>query len=215
MGWYGGQDGAQRARIRASISEALYRFRGGSSAGFQSRKCFTSLDDNKNHDAINLLVQHPSSQDDIIASINGEGGCDAIAVACSHHLNDLTKISDAVCQTLRGIFIFTTINVTDKDLLQLIRRCPNLDRLTLAGVDEFGEPFLKNLFTENLLANLKFLEVSHCDDDAISAMVSSPKLSSRTFRWPSPKITNDGFVRLVAAGGAKELTCIKVRIILS
>jgi len=94
---------------------------------------------------------------------------------------------------------------------KFIRRCPNLKSLSLVQVDNFDKAFLKNLFESNLVPKLEFLEVSHANDNGVAAMHTAPKLHQIVFRWPNPSITDDGFKRLVANGGAANLVAIVVR----
>lgn len=155
------------------------------------------------------MIHNPTSQADIVAAVNEADPPEALAVAFSHYMQDLSEVTDAASQTLKGLFLFGTVKLPKQALLDFVRRTPNLSSLTLASVDYYDAAFLHELFYKGLLGNLKFLEVSHANDVAIGAMVKAPLLSRIVFRWPDPKVSNEGFSRLVEWGGGKELRAIQ------
>lgn len=214
MGWYGGQDGARRLRSRNAVADSFARFEAslGSSDNVEMKDFTNNLHDNRNYDVIKNILVDPTPQDSLIEQINASTKDKvAIAIAFSHSLQTFDDISDQICQRLQGLYLFGTVNVKKEDLLRFIRRCPSLKSLMLACVDDFAEPFLKTLFDETLLPKLEFLEVSNANNDAIAAMHTAPNLRKIVFRWPDPGISDAGFERLVANGGAKNLVAISVR----
>jgi hypothetical protein len=216
MGWYRDKNSARRVEARTEVAEALSRFQASIVSGTECQvdlKDFTgNVQDNYNFKVIPQILVDPTPQDTLIEKVN-ETTEDmvAIAIAFSHYLQKFDGVSEQVCHSLQGLFLFGTINVDSEDLIQFIRRCPNLKSLSLVQVDNFDKAFLTNLFDSNLVPKLEFLEVSHANDNGIAAMHTAPKLHQIVFRWPDPSITDDGFKRLVANGGAANLVAIAVR----
>lgn len=217
MGWYRDRNSARRVEARNEVAEAFSRFQASIVSSITEcqvdLKDFTvNLRDNHNFNIIPQILVDPTPQDALIEKINDTTKDKvAIAIAFSHSLQTFDGISDQVCKRLQGVYLFGIINVETEDLLQFIRRCPNLKSLSLIQVDNFDKAFLKNLFDSISFPKLEFLEVSNANDDAIAAMHTAPKLRNIVFRWPDPSITDDGFKRLVANGGAKNLVAIAVR----
>lgn len=73
--------------------------------------------------------------------------------------------------------------------------------------------FVQSIFEANLLPKLRFLEVSEASDNAVAAMVSAPNLQKLIVRKYDPNLTNEGFGRLVEAGGGKTLQAINANVV--
>jgi len=162
-----------------------------------------------------MLLHNPTSQAELIEDINkmgeieGDSSPVAIALAFSWNLKNFDYISDIVCQRLSGLYLFQICQMKKPDLARFISRCPNLKSLMLTGMDDIGPDFIAQVFSNGMLPKLEFLE-SEGSDDAIAAMASAPDLRKIFFRYTDLSITNDGFKRLVEAGGGKKLVEISV-----
>lgn len=212
MGWYG--DGARRLACRKEVGDALERFTASLPTNIEMKDYATNLKDNSNYDWKPMILDNPMSQASLIADLNkATKGNVAVAIAFSHCLENLDKVSDKVCKRIQGIFFFSSINIKQDAFRRFIRRCPNIKSLTMAYTDEFDERFLESLFQERLLPKLEFLEVSNASNEAIAAMYTAPNLQEIVFRWPDPCISNKGFGSLIENGGGANLTSIWVCIL--
>lgn len=218
MGWYGGQNGNRRRSGRAQISNSLERF----SSSLKARTImmdFTSqryVQDNHNLNVIPVLLCNGFSQDSLTDTINtfaGQNHSDlALAMAFTWYFKDFEGILDDVCNRLTGLYLFSALNMDKKVIEDFLKRCPRIESLTLAYMDTTNEAFFRGLFTKGLLPKLKFVEVSHVDEDGIAAMSSSPDLREIVFRYRAPEINNSGFKRLVQNGGAQNLRMVTVSV---
>jgi hypothetical protein len=213
MGWYGGQDGAQRLRYREMTSAAVSRLTSAlpssvSLVGFE-------LQDNSNFDTVLSLVYNPLSQDEIIAKINAEedSGDLAVSIISTWHLTDLSGVTATVCDQLKGLVLFGNPNLPKEAITAFLSRCPNLEALVLAFDVETA--FVQSIFQASLLPKLRFLEVSEADDHAVAAMASAPNLQTLIVRAYGLDLTNAGFGRLVEAGGGQALKAVTVNIVKS
>jgi hypothetical protein len=218
MGWYGGQNGTRRLQCEKQVMDAYARFETSLSdhAAVEKKSFMDKLQANGNFDdGVPLLLHNGMAQSELVDKINrteSETSSIAIAIACSCSLKDLEGISDSVCLRLVGLLLTVTINLNTQAMIKFLKRCPNLLSLTVTGIDNCNEAFLKQVFQEKLLSKLETLEVSLANDDAIEAMSSAPNLKQITFQYPDDRnVTNDGFDRLVIAGGGKHLVYISVR----
>lgn len=213
----GSYDDHLRQCDRISLDESHYRFRRSLSPNVKIIDFTKHLENNYNTSINDLLLHNPMSQSEMVNKINTfritEEQCFdlSISIAYSWRLKLLDDISDKVCKSLKGLFLFATVKLKSDSLLKFIARCENISSLTVACMDEMDPAFLTNVFSRHLLPKLEFLEVTYASDDTIAAMVSSPKLRMIVFRLPDKDITNAGFQRLVQAGGAKNLMAIQVR----
>lgn len=209
MGW---GNGARRQQCRSALSQSFARFSASLDDKVELKNGINKVRDNYNFDVIPTLVYDPTSQEDLVADINASTESEvAVAIAFSDSLRSLDDVTDTLCQSLKGLFLYSTINFNQAALRQFIHRCPNLKSLTLAFVDDFDSCFLQSLFADGLLPALEFLEVSNAKNDAIAAMHTAPNLRKIVFRWPDPSISDVGFQRLVENGGGKNLVAISVR----
>ena len=191
-------------------------------AAVEKKSFVDKLQANNNFDeGVPLLLHNGMPQSELVKEINRtESECEfetssvaiAIAIACACSLKDLEGVSDSVCLRLVELLLTITINLNAQDMIKFLKRCPNLVSLTVTDIDNCDETFLKQVFQEKLLPKLETLKVSLANDDAIEVMSSAPNLKRITFQSPDDRnVTNDGFDRLVMAGGGKNLVYISVR----
>lgn len=213
----GGYDDHLRQRDRINLDESHYRFRRSLPSNAKIIDFTKHLENNYNSSIHDLLLHNPKSQVEIVSQINTftnttvETWDLSISIAYSWRLKHLDDVSDEICKSLKGLFLFAAMKLSSDSLLKFIARCENISSLTVACMDKMDAIFLTNAFSHELLPKLEFLEVTYASDDTIAAMVSSPKLRTLVFRLPDKAITNAGFHRLVQAGGAKNLMMIQVR----
>lgn len=209
--------GSLRRDARRHVTSSYDRFRRSLSSFVFSLNYTEHITDTHNRSIIKMLLHNPMSQAELIHDINEKGSAYsqdvAIAIAFSCRAKRFDEIEDAVCGKLTGLYLFSVPTFGKESLIQFLRRCPNIKSLTLADMDLINAEILCEIFTIGLLPNLEFLEVSYASDDGIEAMSSSPHLRTLVFRLPNRCISNDGFARLVKAGGAKDLVSIMVRIV--
>ena len=221
MGWYAGQAGSLKYRLRNYLNESVQRFKSFLGPSVTILDFTDNIEDVKDTSVVRIMLHNPASQQEVIDEINTKGAASdaklAIAIPFSWHLQNMDGISDNVCQRLEGLFLFGTSKLNLPSLLNFILRCPNIKALTLRGwYPGEGYPgdgadylFAKQLFTSNALPALELIETSFVSDAAIAAMVSSPNLSKIIFVEPNFTVTNEGFRALVKAGGGKNLKSIQ------
>jgi hypothetical protein len=212
MGWYGGQDGAQRLRFREMIIASVSRLRSALPSSVRPLVDF-ELQDNYNFDAVKSLVYNPLSQDEIIAKINTQeaSGDLALSIVSMWHLTDLSGVTVSVCDQLKGLVLFANPNLTKEAIIAFLSRCPNLEAFVLAFDVEAA--FVQSIFEANLLPKLRFFEVSEANDDAVAAMASAPNLQKLIVREYDFDLTNKGFGRLVRAGGGQALQAVTLCVV--
>jgi hypothetical protein len=104
-------------------------------------------------------------------------------------------------------------NLPKEAITAFLTRCPNLEALVLAYDTEAS--FVQSIFQANLLPKLRFLEVSEANDHAVAAMASAPNLQQLIVREDDWSLTNEGFGRLVAAGGGQALQAVTLGLVKS
>jgi hypothetical protein len=211
MGWYGGQHGAKRLRYREMTSAAVSRLR--SALPSSVPLVDFELLDNSDFDTVKSLVYNPLSQDEIIAKINAQeaSGNLAVSIVSTWHLTDLSGVT--VCDQIKGLVLFGNPNLPKEAITAFLARCPNLEAFVLAFDVEAA--FVQSIFQAKLLPNLRFLEVSEANNHAVAAMASAPNLQKLIVREYEPDLTNEGFGRLVAAGGGKALEAVTLNVVKS
>jgi hypothetical protein len=155
------------------------------------------------------------SQDELIAKINAEeaSGDLALSIIATWHLKDLSGVTATVCDQIKGLVLFSNPNLPTEAITAFLARCPNVEALVLASDVEAS--FVQSIFQANSFPKLRFLEVSKASDYAIAAMASAPNLQKLIVREDCWKLTNEGFGRLVAAGGGKALQAVTIGIVKS
>ncbi len=223
MGWYAGQTGAKRMRLRNYLKDAFGRFNSHltSTSSSNTRATMTTVDftdtilDNDDTSTMNIILHNPATHQEIIDEINRKGestsdGPMVIAIPFNWHLKKLDDISDNICQRLEGLFLFGTVNICKTSLLSFIKRCPNLKALTIRSFgdknyDHETNSFTQKLFTSGSAPNLEFFEGYIAADSTLASMASSPNLQVIVFSEPHNRVSNDGFRALVKTGGGKHL----------
>ena len=219
---YYGSNCNVRNQARSTIKHALNRFQTSlpSSTKLLNYTTTKHVKDNYDLGEIGVLLYNPFSQKDFSVDINAaalhtgdyyNGGKDlALAIAFTWYLQDFSGIGTLVCERLVGLYIFSIMHMEARAIEEFLQRCPNLKSLTFAYMDVADAKFIRKIMRKGLLSNLKFLEISHCSDEAIAAMVHAPELKEIVFRFPDPAIGNEGFKRLVENGGGRNLSSITV-----
>jgi len=207
--------GSLQRDARRNVASSYDRFRRSLSSFVFSLNYTEHITDTHNRNIIEMLLHNPMSQAELVHDINEKGYTHdiAVAVAFSCRLKCFDEINYSVCQKLSGLYLFSVVKFERESLVNFLRRCPNIKSLTLAYMDLIDADFLCAIFSDGLLPKLEFLEITYASDDAIAAMVSAPYLRKIVFQFPDRCITNDGFKRLVEAGGGKNLDAITVRIL--
>mmetsp|Transcript_12093 Transcript_12093/g.21992 ORF Transcript_12093/g.21992 Transcript_12093/m.21992 type:complete len:142 (-) Transcript_12093:674-1099(-) len=126
MGWYRDKNSARRvqARTEVPVAEAFCRLQASIVSGTERQvdlKDFTgNVRDNYNFKVIPQILVDPTPQDTLIEKVN-ETTTDlvAIAIAFSHYFQKFDGVSQQVCHSLQGLFLFGTINVDSEDLIQV------------------------------------------------------------------------------------------------
>jgi hypothetical protein len=211
MVWYGAGDGAKRLRFRDMVNASVSRLQ-------CALPCSVSLvrfelQDNSEYDTVKSFVYNPLSQDEVIAKINAEeaNGDLALSIISTWHLTDLTGVT--VCDQLKGLVLFGNPNLSKAAITAFLARCPNLEALVLAF--DVEATFVQSVFEANLLPKLRFLEVSEANDHAVAAMASSPNLEKLIVRTYDLGLTNEGFGRMIEAGGGQSLGSVILNIVKS
>lgn len=218
MPWYCGQDGAARLRWRDKSSAALSRFRRSLPPNTKLTNLVSNVVDNSSPEVSKLIIYNPTEQDDLIASIrkeappagdeDAEGSGWAVAIAASDKLKQISLLND-VADKITGLFIYCVREVPAEDWIDFFSKLTNLESLTIVDFTDICKAkdysILKTAFERGYLPKLKFLETSNANDDMIASMTTSPIITEIVFTAPHAGITNEGFQRLVDAGGAKEL----------
>jgi hypothetical protein len=113
----------------------------------------------------------------------------------------------------KDLFCLENPNLPKEAITAFLTRCPNLEALVLAYDTEAS--FVQSIFQANLLPKLRFLEVSEANDHAVAAMASAPNLQQLIVREDDWSLTNEGFGRLVAAGGGQALQAVTLGLVKS
>jgi hypothetical protein len=230
MGWYGGQEGAKRLRYREATSAAVRRWRSALPRSVQQSQSEHSiiefeLQDNADFDKVQSLVYNPLSQDEIVTKMNNtqvaatnekdedSGGGLAVSIISSWYLKDLSGVTDAVCERLKGLVLYGNPNLPKEAIKDFLARCPVIECLVLAN--DVPAPYVATIFQQCALQQLRFLEVSDANDHAVAAMKTAPHLQQLIVRSYGPGLTNEGFGRLIEQGGGHELAAVTCNIVKS
>jgi hypothetical protein len=212
MGWYGGQDGARRLRFRDDVSQSFRRFRASLPKTCDVKDLASScLKDNDDFSTIKLLVHNPSIQQEIIEQVNiTQGDSVAVAIASSWMAPPglMRRLGWSLWEDQGSLFV-RRYKVEQGISQGIHSSLPVHSCFGFGRIRRLGFQFCPVALWRQALDQPDFLGgIRRAQRGRQGYSVRTHAKKKLVVRSLFADISNDGFGKLVEAGGGRELVAL-------